>query len=628
MDLTTGLLKSNEAIGSINPVGSYQAGYKNQLEMNKAEMENEKTRYAQDMQYKLQAAISESVNPSTGQPDYIKLRENGAKYGIDAQTMDFARKHLEDNWETYRKVAESKQALKFAAPEGYAELEKSAQTPWPKEQVSKPKQEITQESTLAPAVPTYQTKTITVTGPDGKEVKTNDFGFGATGPTDNTGYKEYAEQLAKETELEQNQYQIANKMDVAGYGDISGVVVGEDGTTTTIYKAPKNKTIEKPEEYFKLHPEQDLETNTKLLLASLGHPPGETEADYQKAYSGAIGDITAPILDKIPPQPIKTGDRKTDLANLNTWREKVAAIKSEAGQAVTKFRDSILDNNFKVAKEFVEAKRNTVVIDGTEYKARDDKAAAIAHALVPTKVEIAEIKGKLSNDITGLKIDLARAARIYAGAMNPGAQVSEGSLMEVAKQVFGTDASWGEMARDLAAAFYSGGIDGAIEFLNGKVTQYDPKKIKERLESVLEGAKKAVDAQLNDTLIGYGSGKQEPPTKYGKDGSEGDNEFTPKTGWFNMPIDTIFKVDPDDENSELGKVLKISPADEFTGISKATKVKLNDGKEYKVIEGDPESEDVELVPWNKEPPAKPTKPKKTGGKKTGGKKVDRSSRGM
>lgn len=167
MDLTTGLLKSNEAIGNINPVGAYQSGYKNQLEMNKAEIENEKTRYAQDLQYKLQAAISESINPATGQPDYIKLTEVGQKYGIDAQTLEFARKNLESNWSTYQKVSESKQAVRQMSPEGYETLQGSAKTPWQDKPVIRPTME--QPSTLAPAVPKYTTATTSVSGIDGTQ---------------------------------------------------------------------------------------------------------------------------------------------------------------------------------------------------------------------------------------------------------------------------------------------------------------------------------------------------------------------------------------------------------------------------------------------------------------------------
>jgi hypothetical protein len=120
---------------------------------------------------------------------------------------------------------------------------------------------------------------------------------------------------------------------------------------------------------------------------------------------------------------------------------------------------------------------------------------------------------------------------------------------------------------------------------------------------------------------------EEPVTKPGPEGKD-ETQFTPKSGWFSMPVGTRFKVDPDDSKSEMGMVTEVSSnistndvTGKETGSSKATKVKLEDGSEY-TVNDEGEEDEVTLLPWSKQPVKKNGK----GGKGKGGKKIDKPAK--
>lgn len=125
MDLTSGISNMQNRLAP-DAVGGFTSGYntvanvqKTQQELAKNQIDLEQKRREQDIQNRLQKAIEESYNEKTGQPDYNKLALLGHKYGISAQQMDYAIKHIKDNWAAISEVAQNKQTTESIAAPGW-----------------------------------------------------------------------------------------------------------------------------------------------------------------------------------------------------------------------------------------------------------------------------------------------------------------------------------------------------------------------------------------------------------------------------------------------------------------------------------------------------------------------------
>lgn len=112
MNLTADIINSNQPIGQTNVGGNFIAA-------NDEGQKQGAVAYQQQLQTRLQNAIHESID-SKGDIDYNKLAKTGQDLGIDSQTMDYSIKHLQDNWDMIRKVAEDKYATGFTSPSGAA----------------------------------------------------------------------------------------------------------------------------------------------------------------------------------------------------------------------------------------------------------------------------------------------------------------------------------------------------------------------------------------------------------------------------------------------------------------------------------------------------------------------------
>ena len=585
MDLTSGLLKSNEAIGNINPVGSYQTGYKNQLEMNRAEMENEKTRYAQDLQYKLQSAISESVNPATGQPDYIKLAEAGAKYGIDAQTLDFARKNLEANWSTYQKVAESKQAVRQMSPEGYETLQGSAKTPWQSKPVSQPAA-MEQSSTLAPAVPKYTATTTSVQGIDDTQGTSTDTGLGTgdLGSTDTTGFKARAEALDKATQADKtNQYQIASQMETPLYGSVttSGDVSASSAQGPVFdYEALANSSEG-----------VQLKAGIDNALRKLGKNPSQE----------AVNELLAQAKSTIPLPRLHLKDNKPDyeatMADKNEYAAKVAKAQQE-------MIEKLAAGNTTAIGEVLAQAGNERAKEQQKYDLAGQKTDSFYRAVSKDEAARVRLLNETVDDITAAKktggfegdYQAAVAKAKSDGSVNKDAIVAQLIAMGT---VPSNRAVFLKSVMD-ANGNISGDIWNQVKAAVGEIFVTDPKKRDAWYKSAIDNMNESITRNGGNIKGGTGKAIKDP------DEPEDKTQFTPKTGWYSMPVGTRFKVDPDDSKSQTGMVTEIT-TNNVTGESKALKVKLEDGSEYTVKdEGD--EEDVTLEPWSKRP---------VGGKKNG-----------
>lgn len=651
MDLTSGLLKSNEAIGNINPVGSYQTGYKNQLEMNRAEMENEKTRYAQDLQYKLQSAISESVNPATGQPDYIKLAEAGAKYGIDAQTLDFARKNLEANWSTYQKVAESKQAVRQMSPEGYETLQGSAKTPWQSKPVTQPAA-MEQSSTLAPAVPKYTATTTSVFGVDGTQGTSTDTGFGTgdLGSTDSTGFKEKAEALDKATQADKtNQYQVASQMETPLYGsletsDAGGNSSGVQSSTIINYTVPTNTEtvwddtakayVNKPisEERLRANPNLDINTAaTNFFRSKTGDYKTQDVNEVAKTYLTTVYDnaLKTEGVPFPPTRPIRPTPEAIDKYNsaMVEWKNKNAQAIGKAEKAVQEVKDAVYKGQFDYADKLAKAQELQIKVGTGDkaktYKAYNQKArdnVMFMEALEPIANDLKHQLNTIGNgDYNGLQMLLPLYARVQAGRMNPGAQISEGNIAEskmgvvsdAAKDaglsIVGVIAVLAEAADRFTKGKDIKPLELIQDYVKGTIQSVSVGNLKRKMEEGLAASDKTAKSYYTSGLVGYDEKQEVKGPAEGREQDE--SQYTPKTGWYSMPVGTRFKVDPDDDKSQTGMVTEVSQND-VTGESKATKVKLDDGSEYTVID-EGEDDEVTLEPWNKAKPI--AKPKRSSG---------------
>lgn len=661
MDLTSGLLKSNEAIGNINPVGAYQTGYRNQLELNKNEMENEKTRYNQDLQYKLQTAISESINPATGQPDYIKLTEAGKKYGIDAQTLDFARKNLEANWNTYQKVAESKQQVRAMSPEGYETLQQSSKTPWQVKQPTEPTK-VEQVSTLAPAVPQYKTTTTSVSGVDGTNgsITSEDLGFSTNGnDTDISNFKAKAEQLDKDTQADKtNQIQIASQMETPLFGStgISGASATSLSPIISGYKVPVNtenvwddvsKTyINKPisDERLKANPSLDIATGAENFFRS-------KTGDYTtKDINTVAQSLLTTVYDNAlktegtpfpPARPIRPTPESIDKYNtaMVEWQNKNAQAIGKAEKAVQEVKDAVSKGQFDYADKLAKAQELQIKVgEGDKaktYKAYNQKArdnVMFMEALEPIAKDLKHQLNTIGDgDYNGLQMLLPLYARVQAGRMNPGAQISEGNIAESKMGVVSDAAKDAGLSTVGVIAVLAEAADRFIkgedikpleliqDYVKGTIQSVSVGNLKRKMKEGLVASDKTAKSYYTSGLVGY---DEKDEAKGPPSDRKDESQYTPKTEWYSMPVGTRFKVDPDDSKSQTGMVTDVSIND-VTGESKATKVKLDDGSEYKVKD-EGEDDEVTLEPWNK---AKPSdKPTKKGAKK-GIKKPKRSSGG-
>lgn len=678
MDLTNGItqmqsqLKPDIFAGYQQGANAYATAEKQGQEIASNRIKNENAKREQEIQLRLQKAIEESYDPSTGQPNYDKLAANGHKYGITAQQMDYTIKHLKENWEAISATAQNKQTTESIAQPGWNTSNPKApateQTqvapqvaPAPPATVAPVKApEVSESTTKGVAAPTttevspevqqvlngpsknaYSVngvpQTVQVARPEiageppAPPVEVDPFAPDPTEEEKAKAQSEFDANFSKSSEsnpmdlgqqvitakapvatqtapVGHTLYQNLSNMKVNSPYDLGGGAGGVDGAgdNSGVLVAPTNrKGVD-----VTLNPQEDIEGNTKAWLRNNGYG----DADYNKNYNQALNDVTASIMAKMPLVPIRTGDYKKDMEALNAYRNEVQKVKGEALQAKLKLRNEIASQNYTAADNTLKAFTNTIDVDGKTYRGRDSAARATALSLIPVKSEIpqfdTDLKNIDKNDPVGLQMLLARGARLYAGALTPGAQVSEGSLEEVGRQIYG-DAGfdWKKTGLQMLAAFKSEGWKGVGKVLASYSQKVDGATIKNRLAEMSHGASKAIDATLKASLIDYkGSGSPVPPPA-----KEDSIEYTPKTGWFNQPTGTRFKVDPEDPNSLTGMVTE-SSTNEVTGESKASKVKLEDGTIYNVNEGDPESEDVELTPWNKTSPKGPIKPAKKGGK--------------
>lgn len=127
MDLTTGIANVVKPIGDINVAGNYIGGVKQGQDYQAKQIENEKARYAQDLQYKLQDAITYSLD-ANGKPNFDKLVRRAAELGVGKEAIDHVIKTLPAIWQAGADTAAAKTKIAALSPAGEAQLDQSAQS--------------------------------------------------------------------------------------------------------------------------------------------------------------------------------------------------------------------------------------------------------------------------------------------------------------------------------------------------------------------------------------------------------------------------------------------------------------------------------------------------------------------
>lgn len=570
MDLTQGIaqmqsqLKPDMFGAAAEGSNDYSTAIKNGQQIASNRIANENAEYQKQLQQRLQQAISESIDPVSGQPDYDKLAVSGHKYGIDAQTMDYSIKHIKENWDALASSAMNKQqAQSTVTPSSYANINAStvpsSGSTWATAKPVAKQPEPVQSSTLGvapvqtqvqadqtgsapsadslPATAQDQGKQMDLGAMDISTFKTPSPDQPApVAPADPFAVKPGEEPKAPS----KNFYQLVNQADVQNpFGAQGGGVGGNLSTGLFPRETPPQNTKTTNET---LNPSEDFAGNTRLLLSSSGFNTGDYNADYNAALDAASDAVLA----KMPIAPMKTGNYAKDIEAMNTYRNEVRKVQSEAYAARNSLKKDISEGNFKRADATLKDMTNTITLDGTKYRAVDGPARATALALVPVKTEIPTYMKDLdrvpNNDRAGLGMMLARGARLYASAMNPGAQVSEGSLSEVGRQVFGEEGD--DLKRFVIgglAAFKADGINGLAEFANGLVAKYDGASIKERLKDMSHGADKAITNTLRASLVGYGGKDPSERSDYKPEATVTDTPVL-KTGWYDRkPGEKLFE---------------------------------------------------------------------------------------
>lgn len=180
MDLLKDLISANAPVGQQDPVGNFITGGNAAQAQTKANIENVNARYQQELAFRLQKAIQESIGDN-GMPDPVKMKHAGQKYGISEQMVNYAVDMMPKVWKGAADVAGSKGTIQAYTPKGEGTLTNT----WASQPAGSQKSSATQSSSSAAAVPgsavqTPDTDTTGFTTPDMQQTASG-YGVGGTG---------------------------------------------------------------------------------------------------------------------------------------------------------------------------------------------------------------------------------------------------------------------------------------------------------------------------------------------------------------------------------------------------------------------------------------------------------------
>lgn len=133
MDMMSGLIASNAPIGQQDVMGNFLKGQKYAVDARKTvaetggiDQDTRKKQYQQDMTEKLQRAIHNAVDPTSGVIDPDKFKLAAHQEGVEAGAIDYALENIQKVWATAKSVAQSKQAVGAMTEGGTKQVEDAA----------------------------------------------------------------------------------------------------------------------------------------------------------------------------------------------------------------------------------------------------------------------------------------------------------------------------------------------------------------------------------------------------------------------------------------------------------------------------------------------------------------------
>lgn len=522
MDFTQGILAANKPIGEFDPIGSLQESQKNIAGITRENISNEKSRYELDLTYKLQDAINNSLDAS-GNPDFDKLAVEGKKRGIAPSVIAYAIQTLPSQWKALQETAQAKRGLAVASPEASSAVQGALASPATTQAQPAPQGAVSPSGAqVAPATPDTSWRNR----PAGMKQESST----------SVARPVLSEPVTPEAPVEsKNIFGIMNKTEVKSpFNKAAGGSAGTNMPTViegvSDYTLPvAGRTIDgKFTPYTEAELKADPQLNTALAAENYfrtrtgnntSDPNSVARSYLTSVYKATLESEGAPEPPMPPVDPSPEAMDKYNAAVVAWTNENARAI-GKAKAAVTQVKEAVGKGQFELADKLVQNQGSKVKVGDTEYRAYSPKAREGVAALESLKPVMRVLEASLAkvgeNEYSSLKLLVPQVARVMAMSMNPGSDVSMGSIAEAeaSTQLQGLEAQ-GLSIGDAITVFSSWasqiGEEGkkkslfeiAKEYGKDKLDAASSKNLAEKMKELLDHAQQAGEAYRKANLIGY-----------------------------------------------------------------------------------------------------------------------------
>lgn len=360
-----------------------------------------------------------------------------------------------------------------------------------------------------------------------------------------------------------NPYDIANKMDVRNPAAGLGGAQGADGKIPGVddYTIPQN-TYTGADGKIHAYTAEELARNPQLDVARSAENyfrsrTGDSKSDINTVARNYLRTQYENTLktEGTPAEPIYpvSGDLKA-LDEYNKahqeWVNKNSQAIGKAQAAVQTVKDAVAKGQFDLADKLIDNQKTTIKLGQKEYRAYDAKGRDGVASLVAVEPVAKAVEGQLKTlkdgDYTSLQLLIPQAARVMAMRLNPGSDVSMGSIAEaqattnmedaqhMGLSVGGALAALAEWMSNPDKSFH----DIAKNYLAGAVGNASVSGIAGKVSNLLEESGKSAEEYKKANLIGYsGPGDTNGSNPKGTPASDSSAPLTsfPKTGWYDQP---------------------------------------------------------------------------------------------
>ena len=406
-------------------------------------------------------------------------------------------------------------------------------------------------------------------------------------------------------------YDIGNKMGVRSIGGSANGLSGDNKNITGIsnYTIPQNKYTDRKGN-IKQYTNAELDRNPQLNIAKSAENyfrsrTGDNTTqinDLARNYLTTIRNnaITAEGVPFPPVYPVSGNLEAIDKYNeaYRDWENKNAQAIGKADKAVNDVKEAVAKGQFDLADKIVENQKTTIFLPGDkEYRAydakgRDGVASLIAVDPVANKLS-SELKSLKPGDYTTLQLLIPQAARVMAMRLNPGSDVSMGSIAEAEATTNMKEAqNMGLSVGGAISAFADWLIgdksrsfkDVAKGYLEGAIQNASVSGIASKVGALLDESAKSAENYKKANLIGYkNSGDESAPMAKDESNNPPLTNF-PTSGWYNQPYDPNKRIG---FTSSSGKKYEVeNPGkDAFGNYKPYTIVHDSEGTKYNITPG-------------------------------------------